>query len=175
LSGDEVINSQSGNNNPYCQDNEIGWVNFSNKKSAVKFREYVKAIIRFRKEHDILTKDTPMALNDYKHVGIPDLSYHGREPWIMGIGAEKKAIGIYYSGQYSKTKNKEDVMLLYNFYYDSEEFAAPKLSGKKKWYYVTNTADDTFLPADEPLKDQTKVIVPGGTVTILVGKEVSNE
>lgn len=175
LSGDEIINSQSGNNNPYCQDNEIGWVNFSNKKSAVKFREYVKAIIRFRKEHDILTKDTPMALNDYKHVGIPDLSYHGREPWIMGIGAEKKAIGIYYSGQYSKTKNKEDVMLLYNFYYDSEEFAAPKLSGKKKWYYVTNTADDTFLPADEPLKDQTKVIVPGGTVTILVGKEVSNE
>lgn len=176
LSGDEINNSQSGNNNPYCQDNEIGWVNFSNKKvSAKKFRDYVKAVIRFRKEHDILTKDTPMALNDYKHVGIPDLSYHGREPWIMGIGAEKKAIGIYYSGQYSKSKNKEDVMLLYNFYYDIEEFAAPKLPGKKKWYFVTNTADDVFAPAKEPLVDQTKVLVPGGTVTILVGKEVSDE
>ena len=176
LSGDEINNSQSGNNNPYCQDNEIGWVNFSNKKvSAKKFRDYVKAVIRFRKEHDILTKDTPMALNDYKHVGIPDLSYHGREPWIMGIGAEKKAIGIYYSGQYSKSKNKEDVMLLYNFYYDKEEFAAPKLPGKKKWYFVTNTADDVFAPAKEPLVDQTKVLVPGGTVTILVGKEVSDE
>ncbi len=175
LSGDEINNSQSGNNNPYCQDNEIGWVNFSNKVSAKKFRDYVKAVIRFRKEHDILTKDTPMALNDYKHVGIPDLSYHGREPWIMGIGAEKKAIGIYYSGQYSKSKNKEDVMLLYNFYYDIEEFAAPKLPGKKKWYFVTNTADDVFAPAKEPLVDQTKVLVPGGTVTILVGKEVSDE
>lgn len=175
LAGDEVNNSQSGNNNPYCQDNEIGWVNFSPRKSAMKFREYVKAVIQFRKEHDILTKDTPMQLNDYKHVGIPDLSYHGREPWIMGIGAEKKAIGIYYSGQYSASKNKEDVMLLYNFYYDTETFAAPKLPGKKKWYFVTNTSLDTFVPDTNPLEDQTMVSVPGGTVTILVGKEVSNE
>lgn len=175
LAGDEINNSQSGNNNPYCQDNEIGWVNFSNKKTALKFREYVKNVIAFRKAHDVLSKDTPMQLNDYKHVGIPDLSYHGREPWIMGMGAEKKAIGIYYSGQYSTSKNKEDVMLLYNFYYDSEEFAAPKLPGKKKWYFVTNTSLDTFAPENVPLKDQTKVIVPGGTVTILVGKEVSNE
>ncbi len=172
LAGDEVNNSQLGNNNPYCQDNEIGWTNYSNRKSAQKFRDYVKAIIAFRKEHDILTKDTPMQLNDYKHVGIPDLSYHGREPWIMGVGAEKKAIGIYYSGQYSTSKNKEDVMLLYNFYYDAEEFAAPKLPGKKKWFFVTNTGLDIFAPESTPLDDQTKVVVPGGTVTILVGKEV---
>ena len=175
LSGDEINNSQSGNNNPYCQDNEIGWVNFSNRITATKFRNYVKEIIRFRKEHNILSKNTPMQLNDYKHVGVPDLSYHGREPWIMGIGAEKKAIGIFYSGAYSTSKNKDDVMLLYNFYYDTEEFAAPKLSGKKKWFFVTNTSLDVFCPDEKPLKDQTKIHVPGGTVTILVGKEVADE
>lgn len=175
LAGDEINNTNFGNNNPYCQDNEIGWSLFPKRKSAVEFREYVKQIIAFRKEHGVLHLPTPMQMNDYMHTGMPDVSYHGKEPWIMGIGPEKKAIGILYNGEYSPSDNKEDVMLLYNFYYDSEVFAAPKLPGNKKWYFVTNTGQTKFEPSSEPLENQLEVTVPGGTVTILVGKETSNE
>ena len=91
----------------------------------------------------------------------------------MGIGAEKKAIGILYNGAYARGKNKEDVMLMFNFYYGEETFAAPKLDNNKKWFFVTNTSEEIFHPAEKPLKDQAFVVVPGGTVTILVGKEVS--
>ena len=52
----------------------------------------------------------------------------------------------------------------------ADSFALPKLPGKRKWYYVTNTGEDTFLPEEEPLKNQTIIRVPGGTLTILVGK-----
>ena len=175
LAGDEVNNTNYGNNNPYCQDNEIGWSVFSNRKSALEFREYVKAVISFRKEHPVLTMPSPMQMNDYKHTGMPDLSYHGKEPWMMGIGAEKKAIGILYNGMYSPSENKDDVLVLFNFYYDGETFAAPKLNGNKKWFFVTNTGLNNFLPDSLPLENQSEVLVPGGTVTILVGKEVVNE
>ncbi len=171
LSGDEVANSAMGNNNPYCQDNEVGWVNFSKRKSALKLRDYVRELIAFRKAHSVLSLPEPMQQNDYLSTGLPDLSYHGREPWIMGIGDEKKAVGILYNGAYGTGKKEEDVMVCINFYYGEEAFALPKLLGSRKWYQVTNTGEDVWNPSKKPLSNQSEVLVPGGTVTILVGKK----
>ena len=168
--GDEVLNSQRGNNNPYCQDNEVGWANYSSKKSSKQFREYIRHIIEFRKEHPVLRSEEPMYENDHKNRGLPDLSYHGREPWVMGIGAEKKGIGIMYFGGYGDEEHDEDVMLCFNFYYGEETFACPALPAGRKWYFVTNTGDDEFSPDDKPISNQRQIIVPPGTVTILAGK-----
>ena len=112
-----------------------------------------------------------MQQNDYLSTGLPDLSYHGREPWIMGIGDEKKAVGILYNGAYGTGKKEEDVMVCINFYYGEEAFALPKLLGSRKWYQVTNTGEDVWNPSKKPLSNQSEVLVPGGTVTILVGKK----
>ena len=172
-SGDEVLNTQKGNNNPYCQDNEIGWVNFSNRKTSKQFYEYIKHIIDFRKTHPVLHLEEPMHENDHLTKGLPDLSYHGREPWVMGIGAEKKGIGIMYFGAYGTKEMDEDVMLCFNFYYGEETFAIPTLPEGRKWYFVTNTGDEEFLPEAAPLKDQSLIIVPPGTVTILAGKSTA--
>ncbi len=169
-SGDEVLNTQKGNNNPYCQDNEIGWANFSSKKSSTQFYEYIKNIIAFRKEHPVLRPEEPMHESDHLNRGLPDLSYHGREPWVMGIGAEKKGIGIMYFGGYGDADHDEDVMLCFNFYYGEETFAVPQLPEGRKWYFVTNTGDEEFTPDAAPLKNQSQIIVPPGTVTILAGK-----
>ncbi len=170
-SGDEVLNSQNGNNNPYCQDNETGWVNFSTKKTSRQFYEYIKHIIAFRKTHPVLHQELPLHENDHKNLGLPDLSYHGREPWVMGIGAEKKGIGIMYFGAYGTKEYNEDVMLCFNFYYGEETFAVPSLPDDRKWYFVTNTGDEEFLPESTPLKNQSQIIVPPGTLTILAGKK----
>ena len=172
-SGDEVLNTQRGNNNPYCQDNDIGWVNFSNKKTSKQFYEYIKQIIAFRKSHPVLHLEEPMHESDHLTRGLPDLSYHGREPWVMGIGAEKKGIGIMYFGGYGTKEHDEDVMLCFNFYYGEETFAVPALPEGRKWYFVTNTADEDFMPDALPLKNQSQIIVPPGTVTILAGKSTA--
>lgn len=168
--GDEVANSQSGNNNPYCQDNEIGWTTFSRRKAPKMLREYICNLIDFRKKHSILSMPQPMKMNDYHHTGVPDLSYHGREPWIMGIGDEKKALGILYNSSYAANEGEDDVMICLNFYYGEETFALPKLAKGKKWYKVTNTNEEEWNPSDTPLKDQGYFGVPGGSISILVGK-----
>ncbi len=167
--GDEVLNSQKGNNNPYCQDNAIGWANFKKKKDSDDFCEYVRNLIKFRHDHPILSQEEPFRENDYRHKGIPDLSYHGREPWIMGIGAEKKGLGILYCGDYGR-EVCEDVLICLNFYYGEETFALPKLPGERKWYFVNNTTDFEFSHKGEPVKDQHSVIVPGSSISIYIGK-----
>ncbi len=169
-SGDGSLNSQSGNNNPYCQDNSLGWPDFGRKGVNQAMRDYLRGLIAFRKSHTCLSQADPVRFSDYLHAGLPDLSYHGREPWIMGIGAEKKALGILFGGAYGRHEEDEDVMLLYNFYYGEETFALPTLPGGKKWYFVNNTADFAWNAEGELLHDQKAAIVPGGTCTVLIGK-----
>ena len=89
---------------------------------------------------------------------------------MMGIGDERKAIGILYNGAYGRDGEEEDVMVCINFYYGEENFALPKLLGGRKWYVVSNTADEVWNPQTDALQNQTQVAVPGGTVTILVGR-----
>lgn len=173
--GDEGANSQSGNNNPYCQDNEIGWTLFPRRKLQKQLRDYVSHLIAFRKEHTIITYGKPMQMTDYLHSGMPDLSYHAKEPWIMAIGEERKALGILLNGYYTKDRNEEDVMICLNFYYGEESFALPRLSKDKKWFKVTNTGEAEWKPDDKPLPAQASIIVPGGTVSILVSKVVLSQ
>ncbi len=168
--GDEIANTQSGNNNPYCQDNEIGWTLFSRRKLPKQLREYVRQLIAFRRTHTVVSSTTPMRMTDYWHSGMPDLSYHGREPWIMGIGEEKKALGILYNGYYTESREEEDVMVCLNFYFGEETFALPRLLNDRRWYLVSNTGMTEWLPEEEPLANQASIVVPGGTISILVGK-----
>ena len=174
--GDASLNSQSGNNNPYCQDNPIGWADFGKKKISSDMRDYLKKLIAFRKKHTVISSREPFRLSDYLHVGLPDISYHGREPWIMGIGNEKKALGILFAGAYGK-EEEDDVMLLFNFYYGEETFALPVLPQGRKWFFVNNTGDPYFTFHEEGimLEDQKSAIVKGGTATILIGKKEDNE
>ncbi|MCR4611462.1 MAG: glycogen operon protein GlgX, partial [Lachnospiraceae bacterium] len=169
LAGDEVGNSQMGNNNVYCQDNKVGWVDFPKTKFSKEIREFTKEMIKFRKDNPIIRLEEPMHMNDYHHTGIPDLSYHGREPWMMGIGDEKKALGVLYTGEYSQDDNKDDVLICYNFHYEAERFALPRMPGNKKWYKACNSLG--HFEELKYIKSQHYIMVPGGSITILVGKE----
>lgn len=75
--GDEFGNSQKGNNNPYCQDNDTTWLNWKNLNSNKEIFSFMKKLIAFRKEHGELHQKMPLRMMDYKSCGYPDLSYHG--------------------------------------------------------------------------------------------------
>lgn len=168
VGGDECLNSQEGNNNPYCQDNRIGWVQYQNRSSDAKaLGIFVKNLIAFRKEHRVLRQENAMCFNDYKHLGMPDLSYHGAEPWLMQVGDEQKAIGILYAGAYAG--EAEDVYVAYNFHYERARIALPRLSQEKRWMQVMNTADhigQTFEPV--ALEEQGHVEVAPQSISILI-------
>ena len=107
-----------------------GWVEFSRQKRFRELRTFTKNMIAFRKEHKILSLPNPMEMSDYRHKGIPDLSYHGKEPWTMWLSDDMKSIGILYDGAYAGEES--DVMLLFNFYFGEDSFALPKLNGRRK-------------------------------------------
>lgn len=90
--GDEFLNSQLGNNNPYCLDNEISWVNWNDNEVSKRMTEFVKKLISFRKKYNILHMKDKLLASDSLSCGYPDISYHGRR--LHGIRLQKIITGI---------------------------------------------------------------------------------
>ena len=170
VAADEVAATHLGNNNPYCQDNKMGYTVFSKTKSKEELRSFVKELIAFRKNHKCLRSEEPFLMNDYRHLGLPDMSFHGTEPWMMSIGEEQKALGVLYNGAY--VDENEEVFVCYNYHYDSVNMALPLLAPGKRWRLCFNTAeyDGDFSP--KPIHDQQSINVPGNSISVLVGIKV---
>ena len=98
--GDEFLNSQEGNNNAWCQDNETGWLNWSRTKAATRFREFVGRAAAFRREHPVLRQKLPLRLMDYQACGFPDLSYHGERAWYLPMEEGIPSLGVLLWGPY---------------------------------------------------------------------------
>ena len=161
MAGDEFGNTQEGNNNAYCQDNEIGWVNWSQFAKYKEEREFIKELIKFRKEHGIITKDEPFRFNDYRTMGAPEFSYHGENAWISQLDPGRRSLGMLYYGAYAKDgKNKEDIYVGYNFYSEEVKLALPILKNKK------------WTLEDVEIEDQQFVVVPAHSIYVLKSKEI---
>lgn len=174
LAGDERGNSQQGNNNPYCQDNTVGWVQYGRSKRALGLEQFVMEMSQFRRAHPMLHTTQPVRMNDYQHMGCPDVSLHGEEPWIGGIGPEKRCIGIMYAGAYEHTGEKQDIYIALNYQYEASTLALPKLTGQKRWCLIMNTAmdDGAFAKRMIALENQQTIEVPGQSISILLGEVI---
>lgn len=170
-SGDEMQNSQKGNNNAYCQDNPTGWLNWKNAKNHADCIQFVKDVIAFRKLHPIVANELPFHFNDYQTAGFPDLSYHGENAWITGIELGRMSLGMFYCGAYSNGENKEDVYVGYNFLSAVTSLALPKLPKKKKWYLAIDSSAEVPVCAEPTvMKNQQQILMNPQSICVLVGK-----
>lgn len=172
-SGDELGNTQSGNNNAYCQDNPIGWNDWNKSKWNQQLFAFVKDAAAFRREHPILHGTQELHISDYRSKGIPDLSYHGEKAWFPDFTYRQRAIGVMYNGAYQGEKD-EIIYVAYNMYWEPLPFALPSLGEKQSWRCAVNTEEEqSFRPAEEAekLSPNTKSIeVPARTIVILIGE-----
>ena len=142
FSGDEFGNSQSGNNNPYCQDNEIGWVDWRALDKNRDVFEYVKSIVNLRFAHSFLHNHKPYKLMDYISCGYPDLSCHGKEAWRPDLSGYSHILGMLYCGLYDKkAADKPFIYACYNMHWAKNEFALPKLPDGLRWSLLMDTGD----------------------------------
>ncbi|MBP3802730.1 MAG: hypothetical protein J6I76_02355 [Oribacterium sp.] len=74
MSGDEMGDTQSGNNNAYCQDNETTWLDWTGLQTYDDFHNFVKNIISFRKAHPVLRSED--YFRGHNGTGHPELSFH---------------------------------------------------------------------------------------------------
>ena len=180
LSGDECGNSQQGNNNPYCQDNEIGWVCWENGEQGQRIASFVKRLITFRMAHPVFRQRQPLQGVDYLCCGFPDLSFHGKKAWYGSFEHSSRSLGMMYAGTYvaanSGGDEKDDVMYVaYNLHGTSREFALPTLPGDKKWHVALHTGreeNDGFYEAGQEiqLKEQKRMAVEAHSIVVLTGK-----
>ncbi len=171
LSGDEFGNSQRGNNNPYCQDNEISWLNWSNKDTNQDIFEFVKSLIALRKKNTVFHRREQPKIMDTKSCGYPDLSYHGELAWYPKFENYNRHIAVMYCGEYSDREEREDdFYIVYNMYWLDIRFALPKLPKDREWCLLFDTGKGFYKKA-EALPAQSNIVVKDRSVVVLIGKK----
>lgn len=179
-SGDEMGNTRYGNNNPYCQDNETGWVKWNETGVSRTLYTITKQLITLRKNHPVLHQLQEPRLLDYMACGYPDLSYHGEEAFRPDLSHSSRSVGLMYCGSYSKTeKDQEDnfIYLAYNMHWLEHRFALPKLPKGMVWCLLADTGtalDDEIFIADKErahtMKEQ-EVTVKARSVQLYLSKQ----
>ncbi len=174
LAGDEFCNTQYGNNNAYCQDNETTWLNWKQSGQSKELFNYVKQLIVLRKTHPILHKEEELRIMDYAGCGYPDLSYHGEAAWYPKMENHIRHIGIMLCGKYARIDKKtEDIFffIAYNMHWEPHHFGLPKLPKGMKWQYCLDTTGylDGELCNQTLVKKQDEITVSERSILILTG------
>ena len=133
LAGDEFCNTQFGNNNAYCQDNLISWLNWDMRRKHADMYAYFRFLIHYRHAHPILRKDTAPCSAD-----LPFISLHGTLPWNSDYDAQTRVIGVMYAG---RKEDEDDIIYLgINAYWEKVEVRLPTLMEPLRWSVVCDTA-----------------------------------
>lgn len=181
LAGDEFGNSQEGNNNAYCQDNEISWLNWEQAESGRDLLNFVKEAVAFRKAHPMFHMPKEPRIMDYLSCGQPDVSYHGEKAWCPEFENFRRQLGILYYGRYGELPDgsfDHTFFVVYNMHWEPHEFSLPNLPKNLFWHIAVNTdakAGTGIYPSgEEPfLKKQKQYMVPSRTIMVFVGKPAS--
>lgn len=143
LSGDEFCNSQGGNNNAYCQDNPISWLNWSDLDKNTSVFEFFKTLIAFRKNHPVLRRKK--FYTGINRSGYPELSFHGNAPWALDPTEPFHSFGFMYAETKYDHGADEDCFIYcaVNTYWEAQSFELPIIPAGMCWHKVAYTADNT--------------------------------
>ena len=179
LAGDEFGNSQNGNNNAYCQDNEISWLNWNLNKWDQALLDFVKHVIAFRKAHPVFHMKQEPRVMDYLACGHPDISYHGVNAWQPEFENFRRQIGILYCGAYAKKPNGENddfFFVIFNMHWEPHSFALPNLPKNLVWSLAFDTSDSAAggyyeEGQEHQILNQKNYMVPSRSVLVFQGKK----
>lgn len=177
--GDEFCNSQNGNNNTYCQDNETGWVVWKNNKHTQEIFDFTRMLISLRREHPVLHPEREFRIMDYASCGFPDLSYHGDMAWNPRFDNHLRHIGIMICGKYAKlTRTKEDdfFYIAYNMHWENHTFALPKLPKGLVWTVGFATCENNAAAIIHSSLSENggSVTVPDRCICLLMSSETGD-
>jgi len=169
VAGDEVGRSQKGNNNPYCQDNEISWFDWTLVNKNAELLRFCRGMIRFRKMHAALRRDHFFD-GSVNERGLKDVSWHGTKLNHPGWDdPEARALAMMLAG----FDGDSDLHIMFNMFWDSLDFDLPILPGRR-WFLAVDTArpspHDIVDPGSEAEAPGDTHVVEGRSIVILVNR-----
>ena len=144
--GDEFLNSQFGNNNPYCQDNEISWLNWEDKKKNKEHFEFCKFMIAFRKAHPVLRR----------YMGGNSVNYP--EIIVQGADDRSQVLRVTFAGRNENNTGDDLVCLAINTFWEEQWCELPLLPPDRRWKAVVDTGKWT-IPTAFAKKDKDGVLM----------------
>jgi len=169
LAGDEVGRTQQGNNNAYCQDNEISWINWRLAQTNAGLLRFFQLMIAFRRRCRLLRRDT-FELHGENGFHI---SWHGVQRNKPDWGTESRTVAMQLT-QLVDEEARDDLYFIANAYSGDLTFELPQI-GEREWFRLVDTA----LPSPEdiadehlefPLLSQESYVVKAHSVAIFVAK-----
>lgn len=132
--GDEFGNSQGGNNNAYCQDNNISWLNWDDLKTNKNLFDFFKFMIVFRKAHPSIRKQL-----GHPKTGFPKISCHGAKPWEPDYAEDSHYMGVMFAGSYDREKPDDVVYIAVNTYWEDVGILLPEVPFGMRWQIEVDT------------------------------------
>ena len=165
LSGDEFMNTQKGNNNAYCQDNLISWLDWNQLSRQEELYTFVCRLIALRKA--CMKQIAKKSEDTMGRSGIPQISYHGEDAWQMPAGRASRQLGVFYHEECTE----KDFYIAYNMHWLSHSFALPSLPKGMEWVCIAGTKEGVLDEKEAvPVKDK-KVQLEERTIKVFVGRQ----
>jgi len=178
LGGDEMGRTQGGNNNAYCQDNEISWYDWSLLEKNKNLFRFVKEMIAFRLRHPGFMRPEFYTGREGNYNGIPDITWYNEK----GVGLDWDNTGytfaLYINGRQAdvlRDKDVSDFYVMFNASPDMAGFSVPSANDFKRWFRAVDTSlhsPDDILPdgGEVPLKFPYRYKVKARSMVILLSK-----
>jgi len=175
LMGDELGRSQNGNNNTYCHDNDLNWLNWDLLETNRDLFDFVSHCIHFRLAHPVLRNHNHFQNRDYAGSGYADITWHGTQAWQANWSADSHTLAFMLCGRHAKQATVADdfIYVAMNTHWQTQWFEVPGLPSGLTWHVAANTgAAPAYFPlgTEPPLENQQGLLVRDRSVVILVGR-----
>ena len=169
LAGDEFGNTQYGNNNSYCQDNEISWLDWTYLEKNRDLFEFFKFMIAYRHKHAIIRKKLPNAV-----CGMEPIHAHDVRAENTNLPDGTRTFAVSFAG-YDKKKGEDDlVYIALNTYWEDVEITLPDLHKRGSWYLSANTYGDGegryCYPEGQEIRIDGSFVMRPRSVAVFTGK-----
>lgn len=157
LSGDEFGNTQYGNNNSYCQDNEISWLDWTFLDKNREIFDFFKFMTAFRRKHTVIREHTKPC-----RLGFPEVSGHSARPWEDRYEQEDRLVGVMFAGRDEKENRDDLVYLAVNAFWEPQQIELPQLGDGEFWIPSVDTARGgaSIIKGEEILTERLYVCGP---------------
>ena len=171
LGGDEMRRTQGGNNNAYCQDNEISWIDWSLAQKNQDLVRFTKNLIAYRKAHNVFSR-TKFFTDCYDKDTVPEIAWYDINAKNPDWAKQKRFLAFKLNGAAS---GDSDFYIATNTDIYDLTITLPALSAGHQWYLVADTSlpspEDSAEPGkEELLREQRRYVLLSGATVVLIGK-----